>query len=75
VVWHDERVTVFTRDINGVWFMYGRAGDNREVHPEFAFRGNTLEIRFPTTTRVYYLYHDYTGVFGDETLRWRYEVH
>jgi len=74
VFWSGDRKTTFTRDIHGVWFMYGRDGDNREVNPEFTLRGTTLEIRFPTTTRVYSLYDDYSGIFGEETLQWKYDV-
>jgi hypothetical protein len=75
ITWDDGRVTLFTRDVSGVWFMFGRAGDNREVHPTFTLKDTRLEIRFPTTTRVYFLYDDYTGIFGNEHLWWRYEVH
>jgi hypothetical protein len=54
--------------------MLGRSGDNREVHPSFIHRRNALEIRFPTTSRVYYLYDDNTGVFGNEELMWGFEL-
>jgi len=70
ITWDDGRITGLVRDINDVWFMYGRDGYNREVAPSFTLTDSALEIRFPTTERVYYLYDDYTGIFGDEGLHW-----
>ena len=71
IFWENGTVTAFEYDAyNDFWYMYGRTGDNREVDPSFAFNRNALEIRFPTTSRVYYLYDDYTGVFGDEYFWW-----
>jgi len=51
--------------------MYSRDGGESGVFPEFSLSGPTIEIRFPTTTRVYYLYRNNTGVFGNESFTWR----
>jgi len=50
--------------------MNSRNGGISEVLPDVSRYGNTIEIRFPTTSRVYYLYDDYTGIFGEERFTW-----
>jgi len=53
------------------WYMDGRSGNNRQVFPTFELQNNAVVIGFPeTSTRLYYLYEDGTGVFGDEALTW-----
>ena len=75
IYWYDGRETLFVQDLNNDWIMFSRdGGDPTEVLPDFTLRGgHTLEIRFPTTPRVYYLYDDHTGIFGDEELTWFFE--
>jgi len=71
VHWENETITTFERsDLR--WTMYSRTGDTSEVFPAFSRSGTTIEIRFPTTSRVYYLYDDYTGIFGEERFTWSY---
>ena len=72
--WEDDSGTNFIRNEKGDWLMYGRAGDNRVVFPDFSINGTTLEIRFPNTERVYFLYDDLNGIFGDEEFWWGFEV-
>jgi len=75
IYWGDGRRTEFISDFDSetyeqFWTMISRNGNVEEVYPTFKLNGRTLEIRFPTTQRVYYLYDDYSGIFGDETLTW-----
>jgi hypothetical protein len=75
IYWNDYTVTYFEYNADyGYWYMQGRTGDNREVYPDFTLRDRILEIRFPTTSRVYYLHEDTTGVFGDESFMWDFEL-
>ena len=70
IYWEDGRETKFTRNPDRDWVMNSRDGGTSIVYPEFSVDGRTIEIRFPTTTRVYYLYEDKTGVFGNEHFTW-----
>jgi hypothetical protein len=70
IYWDDGRETVFTRNPDRDWIMESRDGGTSIVYPEFSVDGRTIEIRFPTTTRVYYLYDDFTGLFGSERFTW-----
>jgi len=74
IIWEDGRKTIFTRDTDREWVMTSRDGGASIVYPDFSHSGSTNEIRFPTTSRVYYLYDDFTGVFGNERFRWDYDV-
>jgi len=74
ITWDDRRVTVFTRNPEREWIMTSRDGGTSVVLPEFSLDGSTIEIRFPTTSRVYYLYDDLSGIFGNESLVWEYDV-
>ena len=74
IIWEDGRKTIFTRDSDRDWVMTSRDGGTSSVHPDFSHSGSTIEIRFPTTSRVYYLYDDFTGVFGNESFRWDYNI-
>ena len=57
------------------WDMYGRDGNIREVFPTFALQNDAVVIGFPQTTqRLYYLYDDGRGIFGDETFSWGYRT-
>jgi len=72
--WSSDTITSFERNgyISHDWIMNSRTGGVSDVFPSFSRSGSTIEIRFPTTTRVYYLYDNFTGVFGDEYFRWNY---
>jgi len=70
IYWDDGRVTRFTRDEQFEWYMYGRDGENRYVYPSFYFPNDAVEMWFPTASVPYYLYADYRGIFGSETLTW-----
>jgi len=73
ILWEDGRETRFVRDYYADWIMYGRdGGDVTDVFPDFSLRPGVLEIAFPTTTRVYNLYDDFSGNFGSEFLWWYY---
>jgi hypothetical protein len=72
--WEDGRVTIFTRNPEREWIMTSRDGGDSVVLPTFSPDRGTVEIRFPTTQRVYYLYNDFTGVFGNESFTWEYNV-
>jgi len=69
--WANGTRTMFSRwDDSDEWTMYSRDGSTSSVDPSFWMEGSTLVISFPTTSRLYYLYEDYTGRFGDETFSW-----
>jgi len=74
IYWNDGRRTLFEGEqLNGDWrwYMHGRdGGEVQEVYPTFDLDDRTIEIRFPTTERVYYLYDDFAGIFGTETFSW-----
>jgi hypothetical protein len=71
IYWENGTTTVFERDEYTLdWIMYSRDGSVRQVEPSFSLRGSTFLIGFPTTTRVYNLFNDGTGFFGDEALVW-----
>jgi tetratricopeptide (TPR) repeat protein len=74
IYWEDGRLTIFTRNPEREWIMTSREGGDSVVLPTFSVNRDTVEIRFPTTQRVYYLYNDLTGVFGNESLTWAYNV-
>jgi len=74
IAWDNGENTVFIREGDTDWFMYSRDGSSREVYPEFTLRRDVIEIRFPTTRRVYSLYDDFVGTFGDESFRWGYMI-
>jgi len=71
IFWENNTTTVFER-YSGAneWYMYSRDGDYREVEPTFWIERGVFMISFPTTTRVYNIYEDGTGFFGDETFTW-----
>jgi len=72
IFWEDGRSTAFFYNhLTGDWDMNSREGGVSVVYPGFSFRDNTLLIGFPTTARVYNLFDDFTGFFGDERLTWR----
>jgi len=71
VWWDNGTFTQFERIDHGAeWLMYSRDGTVSTVYPVFWMEDTTMVISFPTTTRLYYVYPDYTGVFGDETFYW-----
>jgi len=70
ILWENGENTTFIRAGDSDWIMHSRDGDTRDVFPEFTQMNDVLEIRFPTTTRVYSLYDDHTGIFGSESFRW-----
>jgi len=71
VFWENGSQTTFYNDYFDGWYMISRVdGNQSKVSPDFSQSNTAIEIRFPTTTRVYYLYDDYTGIFGDEKLTW-----
>jgi len=73
--WLNGETTIFVWDaVELKWIMHSRNGGTSDVLPTFTLNGETLEIRFPTTSRVYYLYPDFTGIFGDERLHWSYDL-
>ena len=75
IYWENGTHTIFFNDYFDGWYIISReSGDTNPVSPEFLLKGSAIEIHFPTTTRVYYLYDDYTGVFGDESFVWFFEV-
>jgi len=75
IYWNDDgRTTRFVRDAYSDWIMYSREGNVTDVLPTFSHRNGVLEIRFPTTQRVYYLHDDHTGEFGSEILTWSYSA-
>jgi len=79
ILWFDSEITIFERAQNSSsWMMQGRRGDNREVFPTFRDEEQALTIAWERTsdTRLYFLYGDGTGKFGNrdgtriEQLRW-----
>jgi len=74
--WDNGTRTVFYSFYNAfsgdiAWNMISRTGNVSEVFPTFARESNVVIIGFPrTTTRLYYLYGNGEGIFGDETLSW-----
>jgi hypothetical protein len=80
IYWGGGPVTRFYSDYDPIeseiyWDMHSRDGGIREVFPEFSRQSNAVVIAFPvTTTTLYYLYADGTGVFGDETFYWAYRT-
>jgi len=77
IYWENGTQTMFYRDYaeHDYWGMFSRDGDHREVFPEISMQENAVVIGFPqTTTRLYYLYEDGTGMFGDETLSWSFQT-
>jgi len=80
VHWDNGTQTQFFSDYDPdrgiiVWDMIGRAGNVQEVFPTFALSNNAVIIGFPqTTARLYYLYENGRGIFGDETFSWRFQT-
>jgi len=70
ISWENGASTTFIRAGDSGWITHNREGGTEDVFPEFAQINDTLEISFPTTTIVYSLYDDHTGIFGDESFRW-----
>jgi len=73
IYWDNGTTTEFYKEGytgESEWTMYSRTGTLSTVYPSFSLSGTTLEIRFPTTTRVYYVYDNYRGIFGDEGFQW-----
>jgi len=71
IFWDNGTMTTFERPSRSTqWTMYSRDGSTSTVLPTFSLQGDALVIAFPTTTRLYYLYPDSRGVFGDEGLYW-----
>ena len=74
--WDNGTRTVFYSFYHAIsgdiaWNMISRTGNVSEVFPTFARGNNAVIIGFPrTTTRLYYLYGNGEGIFGDETLSW-----
>ena len=75
IYWFDGTVTHFYRDNLGDWYMTSRFGGTEYTTPIFTLRGTTLEVSFPNVRRVYYLYEDMYGIFGDEELEWGFGMH
>ena len=85
ISWHDDRTTVFERELGSqVWMMQSRdinaANAHREVYPTFVMEDDIITMGFPTTTRFYYLLEDGTGHFSDpdgtrsEALTWEFTL-
>jgi len=73
IYWENGSQTTFYNDYFDGWYMISRTNGNQSsVSPGFSKSAAAVEIRFPTTTRIYYLYDDYTGIFGDEKFTWDY---
>jgi len=74
VYWDNGTLTELEHNAyTGEWMMYGRDGNIRDVYPTFSHMSNVFEIGFPlTTTRLYYLYDNNTGEFGEETFTWEF---
>ena len=79
ILWFNSERTVFERAQNSSsWMMQGRRGDDREVFPTFRDEDQALTIAWERTsdTRLYFLYGDGTGKFGNrdgtrtEELQW-----
>jgi len=76
IYWDNGTTTVFERDPYTLeWIMYSRDGSVREVLPSFDFYGNVFLIAFPTTDRIYLIFSDGTGYFGEETFTWYFEYY
>ena len=74
IYWDNGSQTTFYNEYFDGWRMISRSdGKTSSVYPDYRFRDATVEIRFPTTQRVYYLYDDNTGVFGNESFWWSHE--
>lgn len=79
ISWYNAETTIFRREQNSShWFMQGRRGDNREVFPTFRDEEAVITIAWERTTdtRLYFLFGDGSGRFGNrdgtrsEQLRW-----
>ena len=55
--------------------MYSRDGSVRQVDPSFDLHDNVFLISFPTTDRIYVIYLDGTGYFGNESFTWYFEYY
>jgi len=75
IYWYDGAMTTFYTNNYGGWSMESRNGGTSDVEPTFSYWGGVLYIGFPTTSRIYNLFDDYSGFFGDELLAWGYEYH
>jgi len=74
IFWDNNTITQFERIYyNDDWFMYSRDGDYRAVEPTFWLEDGIFKISFPTTTRVYHLFEDHSGHFGDEKFEWEFD--
>ena len=62
--WSNGQRTVFEKDRDSlVWVMYSRDGNIRMVKPDFASKGESITIGFPTTRNRYNLAPDGLGYF------------
>ena len=74
IYWDNNTTTIFEREpFTTEWIMYSRDGSVRPVEPTFAYYGNVCLISFPTTEKIYVIFDDGTGYFGDETFTWYFE--
>jgi hypothetical protein len=80
IFWDNGTTTSFYSEYDAdrsyiYWDMHSRDGNIREVFPTFALGVNAVIIGFPqTTTRLYYMYDNGRGEFGDETFSWSYQT-
>ena len=73
IYWLDGGVTTFFGSNQNGWQMESRNGGISEVEPTFSFWNDIVYIGFPTTSRIYNLFDDFSGFFGEEILSWGFE--
>jgi len=75
IFWPDGGETMFFGNYYSGWQMESRHGGISAVDPTFTYWDGIMYIGFPTTSRIYNLFDDNSGFFGDEFLQWSFEYY